>query len=154
MNLPPKRLPKQQPAEAPSEYTRQRLERKRQNYRMTDYRSIPTDRRAWHVTTTVFEIPQWFLDELAMPSLPCSPQSFWIRHRGFAQRIVKLDRAAGGEGNLECVQFRLCRVCKRPLVGARAHEYAEKIRLPKFRWEFPRGPSCGVECARKNGGKS
>ena len=82
-----------------------------------------------------------------MPRLSNDSRSSWVRHRLVAQRIVKLDREAGGEGQFDCFQYRLCRVCKRVLIGAAAHEYTEKIRQPRFKWEFPHGPGCGTECA-------
>jgi hypothetical protein len=129
--------------------TVQRYEQHAQNYSIGNYRSIPTHRRAWHVTTTVLRVPDWFLDVFALPSLSSESRSFWIRHRNAAQKIVKLDHEAGGHGCIRCVQFRLCRVRRQALIGAAAHEYTERMRLPRFRWEFPQGPACGMECVPK-----
>jgi hypothetical protein len=131
-------------------FTTERFNGKRENYRMSEYRSVPQHRRAWQVTTTVLEAPKWVLEVFTVPGLPRDSQSFWIRHRRHAQRIVKLDRDLGGDGQLECVQYRLCRICKRVLVGAQAHEYTERIRALRSQWEFAAGPSCGIECVPKD----
>jgi hypothetical protein len=143
-------LPLAEPCGPPLAYTTERLKEASENYRMSEYRSVPQHRRAWQVTTTVLEAPKWVLEVFTVPGLPRDSQSFWIRHRRHAQRIVKLDRDLGGDGQLECVQYRLCRICKRVLVGAQAHEYTERIRALRSQWEFAAGPSCGIECAPKD----
>lgn len=135
----------------PIQHTMMTFHRITANARMSEFRSIPVERRAWHVTLTVREIPEWMLPAIALSSLPSESQSFWVRRRQFAQMWVKLDREAGGDGYASCVGFRRCPVCKRVMVGAAAHDYQEKMRRPKAKWEFVNGPACGLECRPKRG---
>lgn len=140
------KFPEPTPAGPPAAYTAERFKRRSENSRMSEYRSIPVARRAWLVKTTVIEACDWVLKVFAVPSLPADSHSFWIRRRRHAEQIVKCDREAGGDGSLQCVPFRRCKACGRVLIGVEANDYTEKLRLPRFRWEFSTGPSCGVAC--------
>jgi hypothetical protein len=139
-------LPQHKPGDPSLAYTTEQLKRKVANSRMSTFRSIPTKRQAWHVTLTKLQMPEWALRVFSIPSLPSDKQSFWVRRRKAAAQLVQEDHVAGGAGHTECYQWRLCCVCKRVLVGAAAHDYQEKMRRPKAKWEFQQGPSCGVEC--------
>lgn len=132
-------------------YTMDTYRRKIANARMGQFRSIPVARRAWHVKLTAITASRDFLEVVALKSLAQSPQSFWVRRRMAAQRIVKLDHESGGDGEATAVEFRRCCVCKRVLIGGEAHDYQQKMRRPLVQWEFKNGPSCGVECQPRKG---
>lgn len=115
--------------------------------RMRRFRSVPVKRRVWYVTLTATSITQ---DEFAPKELPASltflPQAFWCLSRRKARSLIERDTLAGGTGTIYPVEYRLCSVCGRQLLGPEAHDYRLKLLKPASTWHFPEGPACGVEC--------
>jgi hypothetical protein len=132
--------------EAMDALIRQRVARSR----MRRFRSVPVARRAWWVTLTGTEASREEFGRVELAArLSFDPQAFWCLSRRLAQRLVSRDRSAGGSGTLYPVEYRLCAVCGRALIGSEAFEYRRKQMRPMSTWHFPEGPMCGVECKPK-----
>lgn len=124
-----------------------RRNRKIKRELMRTFRSVPVKRRVWWVTLTATQVSEDDFTPKELPSaLTFTPQSFWCLSRRKAQRIAELDRRNGGDPALFPVEFRLCAVCSRPLLGPEAHDYRLKQMKPKATWHFPEGPACNMEC--------
>ena len=122
---------------------------------MLTFRSVPVKRRIWWVTlsATTVSREEFAPAELAA-SLSFSPQAFWCLSRRKAKRLVDRDRAIGGSGTLYPVEYRLCAVCSRVLLGPEAHEYRMKQMKPRESWHYPQGPACNMNCKPRGRGST
>jgi hypothetical protein len=122
--------------------------------RMSAYRSVPVKRRAWYVTltATVADQERDFGSHDLVAGFMFEPQAFWCLSRRKARALVNADLAAGGSGTMFPVEYRLCPVCGRQLLGAEAHHYRLKQMAPAHTWLFPEGPACSADCKRSRRG--
>jgi len=121
--------------------------------RMLRFRTVPVCRRVWFVTLTATQaIESEFKPRELAAGLTWTPQQFWCLSRRRARVIVDRDRAAGGSGSLFPVEYRLCPVCGRLLLGAEANSYRMKQMTPARRWHFPDGPACNMDCKPRGRG--
>src|SRR6185437_3378762 len=120
---------------------------------MRTFRSVPVKRRVWWITLTSTEVSEEdFSPKELTSALTFTPQSFWCLSRRKAQRLVDRDRRNGGAGALYPVEFRLCAVCSRPLLGQEAHDYRLKQMKPRASWHFRTGPACNMDCKPRGRG--
>ena len=121
--------------------------------RMLTFRSVPVKRRVWWVTltATVTSADQFAPGELPM-ALTFTPDAFWCLSRRKAKAILARDHASGGSGTMYPVEYRLCSVCSRVLLGSDAHEYRMKQMKPMATWQFPAGPACNMACKPRGRG--
>lgn len=139
-------LPPHQPGDCTATLTH-KLRRNIASDRMARFRSVPVGRRAWQVTLTSFHAEEEdFGPGQLVVGFGFDPQRFWVHAKRLARLWVKRDQAIGGQGSGFAVQYRLCRVCHRPLLADQAAEYVRKLRRPVSRWEYRQGPACGVDC--------
>ena len=122
--------------------------------RMRRFRSVPVSRRVWYVTLTVAEADQGrdFGSHDLPVGLTFTPREFWCKSRRAALRLIDRDRDAGGLPAMYPVDYRLCPVCGRMLLGPEAHDYQAKMRRPMRSWQFPDGPACKMDCKPKGRG--
>ena len=122
--------------------------------RMQRYRSVPMMRRAWFVTLTTTEADREtdFGSHDLVAGLTWLPQEFWCFSRRKARALVSRDLLAGGSATMYQVEYRLCPVCGRVLLGPAAREYREKQLKPKRLWHYPEGPACNLDCKPKGRG--
>ena len=115
--------------------------------RMLTFRSVPVKRRVWWVTltATVTSADQFAPGELPM-ALTFTPDAFWCLSRRKAKAILARDHASGGSGTMYPVEYRLCAVCSRVLLGPDAHDYRMKQMKPVATWTYPQGPACNMDC--------
>lgn len=95
------------------------------------------------VETTAIEIPGWARAK-ADTRLSQSPHRVWFRGRsnGRAQILARQDRAAGGRPEVTAVEFRVCGVCGRVLLGLEAQARRKVEEMHQQGRELP----CGSEC--------
>jgi len=124
-----------------------RLSRHIKRERMLTFRSVPVKRRIWWVTLTRTSASfEDFKPQELAASLTFEPQAFWCLSRRKARALVGLDREQGGSGTLYPVEYRLCAVCSRVLLGPEAAAYRKKMMKPMATWQFEQGPMCGASC--------
>jgi hypothetical protein len=103
----------------PRQERTQRQERKR----VLRNRGIKPAKKQWVicVETTAIEIPAWARAK-AEPNLSQSPHRVWFRGRnsGRAKILERQDRQAGGRPEVTAVEYRMCPVCDRMLLGLEA----------------------------------
>ena len=115
--------------------------------RMLTFRSVPVKRRIWYVTlTATTSSEQEFSPHDLSPWLSFEPQAFWCLSRRKAKSILARDHASGGSGTMYPVEYRLCAVCSRVLLGPEAHEYRMKQMKPAATWHFEQGTACNLTC--------
>lgn len=107
--------------------------------------ALPRPRYAQKVILTAIPIPIEIQAKRLKAFHPMK-NGVWLRNRRLAKRLVELDRALGGQGFMQPVEYRRCRVCRRLLVGHESWDYRERMREPKQEWDTPFGQKCGVEC--------
>jgi hypothetical protein len=114
---------------------------------MLSFRSVPVKRRVWWVTLTAVHVSRQEFQPCELPSsLTFEPMAFWCLSRRKARAILARDHAAGGSGTMYPVEYRLCAVCSRVLLGPDAHEYRMKQMKPAATWHFEQGPACNLAC--------
>jgi len=115
--------------------------------RMQRFRAVPVHRRCWYVTltATVMDESQFGSHDLAA-GLSLGAQDAWVLSRRKAKTLVEHDRAAGGQGTMYPLEYRLCPVCGKTLLGPAAYEYRIKLHRPISRWQYPEGPACSPDC--------
>jgi hypothetical protein len=125
-----------------------RIRRRIAKSRMLRFRTVPVTRRAWYVTltATLADRDADFGSHDLVAGLTFTPQEFWCLSRRKAKALVDADRQAGGAGTMYPVEYRLCPVCGRQLLGAEAHDYRLKQMAPVRTWHFPEGPACSTDC--------
>jgi len=116
--------------------------------RMQRFRSVPVMRRAWYVTLTATQADRDadFGSHDLVAGLTFTPQEFWCLSRRKARALIERDHQADGTGTMYPVEYRLCPVCGRQLLGAEAHDYRLKQMAPARTWHFSEGPACNLEC--------
>ena len=124
-----------------------RIRRRVAHSRMRRFRSVPVTRRVWYVTLTVTQADeaQFGSHDLAA-GLSFGPQEFWCLSRRKAKTLIEADHAAGGHGTMYPVEYRLCPVCGRTLLGPEAHDYRVRMHQPIKCWQYEDGPACGPDC--------
>ncbi len=136
-----------QPAGMSREAVDLRIRKRIARSRMQRFRSVPVKRRIWWVTLTAIVVSEANFTSRELSShLTFAPQAFWSLSRRKAKAIVARDQAAGGSGTLYPVEYRLCAVCSRVLLGPEAYEYRKKQMKPESTWHFPEGPACSYDC--------
>jgi hypothetical protein len=137
-----------QPAGMSREAIDLRIRRRTARARMQRFRSVPVKRRAWYVTltATVADQEQDFDPHDLVAGLTFEPQAFWCLSRRKGRSLVERDKLAGGKGTMYPVEYRLCSVCGRQLLGPEAHDYRLKQLKPASTWQFPQGPACSEDC--------
>ena len=121
--------------------------------RMLTFRSVPVKRRIWWVTLTQTTVSRADFEPGELPeALSFTETAFWCLSRRKANALVMRDRSVGGSGTLYPVEYRLCSVCSRPLLGPEAHEYRLKQMKPASTWHFEQGPACNLECKPRGRG--
>ena|ERR1039457_3336224 len=125
-----------------------RIRRRIARARMLRFRSVPVTRRGWYVTlaATVADQKRDFGSHDLVAGLTFEPQAFWCLSRRKARALVEADHRAGGTGTIYPVEYRLCPVCGRQLLGPEAHDYRMKQLKPEWAWHFPEGPACCTDC--------
>jgi hypothetical protein len=125
-----------------------RIRRRIARGRMLRFRPVPVMRRAWYVTltATVADREADFGSHDLVHGLTFTPKEFWCLSRRKARALVERDKRAGGTGTMYPVEYRLCPVCGRQLLGTEAHDYRMKQLRPVREWHFPEGPACNLEC--------
>ena len=125
-----------------------RIRRRIVRARMLRFRSVPVKRRAWYVTltATAADRERDFKGHDLVAGMTFEPQAFWCLSRRKASALVDADTAAGGAGTMYPVEYRLCAVCGRVLLGPEAHDYRMKQLKPEWTWHFPAGPACNIDC--------
>lgn len=124
-----------------------RLERieRRQKKRMLRNKGVKVAKRQWVtcVQTTAIHIPQWAIDR-ASKYFSTGPHHVWFRGRSsvHAKQLAFDDREAGGEPELSKIEWRLCPVCRRPLLSLEA----EARRRMDESGRFGRLMPCAGEC--------
>ena len=114
---------------------------------MLSFRSVPVKRRVWWVTLTNTVATREEFGHHDLPaSLTFEPQAFWCLSKRKAKAILARDHASGGSGTMYPVEYRLCAVCSRVLLGPEAHEYRMKQMKPAATWHFEQGPACNLAC--------
>lgn len=103
--------------------------------------SLPVARKAYRVTLTVIEVPQWARD-IALKTLSGGERHVWLRSRQQARKLALHDHRRGGAGAVDPVEYRRCQRCQRLLLGAEAAEVREWIHLNPA----SQPPKCGEEC--------
>lgn len=121
------------------------------NSRMRRFRAVPVARRAWYVTLTVLKASRAdFAEGRLVKGLQFQAQAFWVHSKRLARSWLQRDRGAGSTAcAMFPVEYRICTVCERILLGQEAQAYRMKQRRPFGKWEFKQGPACGVECRPK-----
>ena len=115
--------------------------------RMLTFRSVPVKRRVWWVTLTAIAVSREQFGQQDLPqTLSFEPQAFWCLSRRKAMDLIDLDHRSGGSGTMYPVEYRLCSVCSRVLLGSDAHEYRLKMLKPMATWTYPQGPACNMDC--------
>lgn len=100
----------------------ERIERRAQK-RMLRNKGVKLAKRQWVtcVQTTAITIPQWAIDR-ASRYFSTSERHCWFRGRSsvHAKLLAFQDREAGGSPELSKIEWRLCGVCRRPLLSLEA----------------------------------
>ena len=121
--------------------------------RMLTFRSVPVKRRIWWVELTATRCPREYFKAHDLPAgLSFSETAFWCLSRRKATDLIDLDHRSGGSGTMYPVEYRLCSVCSRVLLGSDAHEYRMKQMKPMATWQFPAGPACNMACKPRGRG--
>lgn len=111
-----KRIPK------PSWPRQERIQR-RALKRVLRNHNVKPAKRQWVtcVNTTAITIPQWALDK-ASPYFSTSEHHCWFRGRSsvHVKLLVFQDRESGGSPEVTKIEWRLCPVCRRPLLSLEA----------------------------------
>lgn len=124
-----------------------RIRRRTSRSRALRFRSVPVARRIWWVTLTVAAVSVSEIDSQHLPvGLTFDPRAFWCKSKRLARRFCDRDVAMGGSPALYPVEYRLCPVCHRMLLGAAAADYRLKLMRPVKKWQYERGPACSSEC--------
>lgn len=98
---------------------------------------------AWQVWPSVISIPSWCKP---VKGLPRDSRYVWLR-RSAAVKLARLDRERGGRPMVLRAEYRICKICKRSLLG----ELAKARRM--LDESCPAGDQlpCGPDCAAKHG---
>jgi hypothetical protein len=106
-----------------NKWPRQERVQRKERHRVLRGRGIKPAKKQWVicVETTAIEIPGWARAK-AEPRLSQSPHRVWFRGRnsGRAKILERQDRQAGGRPELTAVEWRMCPVCDRMLLGLEA----------------------------------
>jgi len=89
--------------------------------------------------SAITEIPKWIKCR-AVPGLAELNGYIWLNY-GTMKLLVALDESRGGNPEVVQVEFRYCRVCRRPLLADEAAAYRLRI-TPELS-----EPECGMKCA-------
>lgn len=97
-------------------------------------------RMVCRVETELVPIPGW-ARRRNVRGLTQGETFVWL-HPGDARALERLDREAGGNPKVLEVEFRLCKVCRRPLLGEEATSRRIFERAGATTYMAPCGDSC------------
>jgi hypothetical protein len=104
------------------------------------------------VELDVLKVPEWAYFK-RIKGLTCTDKSIWLR-RILARRLYSEDVRAGGNPKLTLTFHRMCKLCKRQLIGPEAQQRWRLDCLPAG-WLIPCGPDCKeIEERRKKANRS
>jgi hypothetical protein len=102
--------------------------------------SVPVARKAYRVEISAIEMPEW-ASAAALQALTHTDKLVWLRARGMAKRLSRMDQVRGGIGTIDMMEYRRCPTCDGLLLGTRATEMREWQRANPGQHK-----ACGPDC--------